>query len=244
MDTVTPEPVAKLSPQLEETFYSQNKKESEMNSCAVKRVSLLSLGYKTVNMKETFDVSCISKNRDNLVSEPIKKLITLFLEENQNMSEQKWKDFCATLRHHPDGPLVLKVNSYASKNLEEFKSMAKDGGDHAFKKAKAHKGWFIVHDNKKSTTYKALRVFAFYSKEQTELDILATGQWDIVGYVERKMIFEPQKDIPFGKNILKAKERYRLDSIQNERTMVLISSLGEQLQPSVTYYPQLKKIVS
>lgn len=237
LQDVVPRDMARSKPQMEESYYGQN------NNKATRRYSVKSLGYKSNNNKLIYDAGSICKNKEKIVSSKAKELIALFLEENPSPDEATWLHFCDTFTFHPGGSIVKNLKRIVSQNLDEFHSFAKDGRNHSFKKAKTHKGWFIVKKEwRKKTLYNALPVFAFEAKEERRKIIEMQAEYEIVSYLQNGMIFNMKTIIDEKGKIILMAGKYKQATIKSGRQIQLVSSNNDLLLSTTKFWEHLINI--
>jgi CRISPR-associated endonuclease Csn1 len=214
---VTPRPLARLRPALEETLYGQR----QLNGAryVVKRRPLVDLATKEVKgklqLKPYKDIS-----PQKIVDGAIRKIVGAFLEANPNLTLEQWLAWCETARRGNDGPRIKQVLMTESKanEVDEYGNFSKAGeaGRGQFRRGASHAGYFVIKraapTKKDAQAYRleVRPVFAFQSRAKVEEALRAEIGVEVVDYffsncqvsLEREWEFKGEK-FPAGEYTLK-----------------------------------------
>jgi len=138
------------------------------------RVKLLSLGYRSENMKQVFSVETAQKKTPDIRDSNIRQLVMTFVASD--FDEAAWQKFCSEVRvTRPDGSpgaRIKKISVYFAEP-DEYKDLAKDGSGAWRKRFAEHRGQFIFLNSVGEAG--ACPVYAFDSAYQVRERLAAKG---------------------------------------------------------------------
>ncbi|MCS7062779.1 MAG: hypothetical protein NZM04_01805, partial [Methylacidiphilales bacterium] len=232
---VVPENLAYPKPRLAQTIYGLRRdKESKV---IVQRVSLLKLAYKTLNMRETYDLEYLQKQITSVRDDNIRKTLAAFAQSKP--SEQDWKNFCASFRQPSkngrQGPLIKKLWVNVG-DPESYRDLSKDGSGAYFQAEKSHKGQIIYIELKKdksgkiTETPRVAPVYVFDSVAKVKKRLLEEfgDTIRIYGFFQSGCTIEITQDLVHSSTVTLPAGKYRLNTIKEKNEVVVTSPSGNK----------------
>lgn len=231
LEQVMPHQICFDRPILRETIYG--KREVDGEEQATYRVPLDSLAYTPKGQWK--GLTKIKEGIKKICDIQIRKKVEKWVNGQEEVNEQKWKEYCKSFRLNKNTPFVKKVR-VIDRDLTNYKDISKGQFGQFRTRKESEKGQFLYLDSKDKVRVKPVRVFESKHTVKKELESNPDVQ-KIFDFFHSKCLIEVTEAVMTKKNQKEISSgTYMLNTIRSNESIKMTSSKGKKCEGTLNSF--------